>query len=173
MVHAWVPMDDEHTMYYLMAKKSEPLVAGARHLEFLPNTTDWYGRFGLAANAGNDYLIDREMQRDEDFTGITGIRTQDKAVTESMGPVRDRTTEHLGPADVMVIRVRRRLLAVARELAERGITPPGASNPDVYRVRSGGVFLPEGVDWLAATEELRKAFTDHPELDLTMAGRGA
>ena len=31
--------------------------------EFLPDTTDWLGKFRLAQNKDNDYLIDREAQR--------------------------------------------------------------------------------------------------------------
>jgi phthalate 4,5-dioxygenase oxygenase subunit len=70
----------------------------------------------------------------------------------------------------MVIRVRRRLLEAARALAERGVTPPGVDDPEVYRVRSGGAFLPKDADWLEGTAELRKAFVDHPELDPALAG---
>ena len=44
-------------------------------------------------------------------------------------------------------------------------------DPQVYRVRSGGVFLPEGADWVEATREfLRKAFVEHPELDPSLNG---
>ena len=78
--------------------------------------------------------------------------------------------EHLGAADVMVIRVRRRLLEAVRALARDGATPPGIEHPEAYRVRSGSAFLPDGVDWLEATEELRKAFVEHPEIDLAITG---
>jgi hypothetical protein len=87
-----------------------------------------------------------------------------------MGPIYDRGSEHLGTSDVMVIRVRRRLIQAARALAEEGITPPGVDHPEVYRVRSGGCFLPEGADWLEATAELRQAFAEHPELDPAISG---
>ena len=139
--------------------------------ETLPNSSDWYGRFRLAANASNDYNIDRGKQRRrEDYTGIPGIHTQDQAITESMHRIFDRTNERLGTSDVMVIRVRRRLIDAARALVERGVTPPGVDNPELYGVRSGGAFLPEGEDWLSGTAELRKAFVAHPELDPTIAG---
>ncbi|MGH2470549.1 MAG: Rieske 2Fe-2S domain-containing protein, partial [Chloroflexota bacterium] len=71
---------------------------------------------------------------------------------------------HLGTTDTMVIKVRRRLIAAARALADSGATPPGVDNPDVYRVRSGWVNLPNEANWLEATLNLRKAFVDHPEL---------
>jgi hypothetical protein len=115
--------------------------------------------------------MDRGKQRRrEDYTGIPGIHTQDQAITESMGTIYNRSAERLGTSDVMVIRVRRRLLEAARALAERGVTPPGVDSPDIYRVRSGGAILPEGADWLQGTAELRKAFVTHPQLDPAIAG---
>src|SRR5437870_13398526 len=106
-----------------------------------------------------------------DYTGIAGIHTQDQAVTESMGVIYDRTQEHLGSSDAMVIRTRRRLLDAARALAERGTIPPGVDHPEVYRQRSGGAVLPEGTSWVEATAELRKAYVRHPELNPALSGR--
>ena len=173
-------MDDEHMLFFSMG--SRPSVATVTAVngavtrsrggeEVHPNTTDWNGRFRLVADASNDYRIDRDKQRRrEDYTGIPGIHTQDQAITESMGPILDRRSERLGTGDVMVIRVRRRLMEAARALAERDLTPPGVDRPEVYRVRSGGAFLPEGAEWLEATSDLRKAFVDHPQLDPAIAG---
>jgi phthalate 4,5-dioxygenase oxygenase subunit len=70
----------------------------------------------------------------------------------------------------MVIRVRRRLMDAARTLAERGVTPPGVESAEVYRIRAGGVLLPQDANWLEATAELRKAFVEHPRLDRSLAG---
>ncbi|MBV9325931.1 MAG: hypothetical protein JO352_19355 [Chloroflexi bacterium] len=72
--------------------------------------------------------------------------------------------------EVMLIRVRRRLIDAVRALAEQGTTPPGVDKPEVYRVRSGGVFLPKHANRVADTEDLRKAFVDHPELDPALTG---
>ena len=173
LARAWVPLDDGHMMFYSMATRDSfsTLRRSDNPYEMLPNSTDWYGRFRLAADAGNDYRVDRERQRSgADFTGIEGIHIQDQAITESMGPVLDRSAEHLGSSDVMVIRVRRRLLEAVRALRDQGATPPVVDDPAAYRQRSGGVFLPEGDDWLAATEQLRRAFVDHPEIDRSVAG---
>ncbi|HLZ27289.1 MAG TPA: Rieske 2Fe-2S domain-containing protein [Chloroflexota bacterium] len=180
LARAWVPMDDEHMLFFSMGSRpsvatitavNAPATRNRAGEDLLPNRTDWNGRFRLAANAGNDYKIDRGRQRRrEDYTGIPGIHTQDQAITESMGPILDRSTERLGTSDVMVIRVRRRLMEAARALAERDLTPPGVDRPDVYRVRSGGAILPESADWLEATAELRQAFVEHPQLDPAIAG---
>ena len=48
--------------------------------------------------------------------GMLGNRAQDSAVCESMGPVADRTREHLGTTDAAIILLRRYLVRKAREL---------------------------------------------------------
>jgi hypothetical protein len=87
-----------------------------------------------------------------------------------MGPIYDRTNERLGTSDTMIIRTRRRLIGAAMALRDSGTLPPGTTQPGVYRVRSGGVVLPEGADWTEATRPLQQAFVDHPELSLDVLG---
>jgi len=174
-VRAWVPMDDAHTLAFLITHGAPPPPRNAGRQavappETLPNTTDWYGRFRCAADGTNDYLIDRKAQKTVSFTGIGSIHLQDHAVTESMGPVYDRTREHLGTSDAMVIRTRKRLLDAARALRDRGQIPPGVDDPRVYAVRSGGVVLPRGADWIEATQKLRTAWTEHPGLSRSVLG---
>src|SRR5262249_10664940 len=139
-----------------------------------PNTTEWFGRFRPEQEPSNDFLIDREVQRKKSgssgYTGINGIGMQDAAMTTSMGRIYDRSKEHLGTTDAMVIRVRRRLIAAVQAHMRHGVTPPGVDDPEVYRVRSGGVFLPPDADWVEATRELRQAFVEHPELDPALNG---
>jgi phenylpropionate dioxygenase-like ring-hydroxylating dioxygenase large terminal subunit len=169
---ARVPLDDEHTMVYLasvgdgrtasdLAIDDDPW----RGLKTRPNETGWYGRFRSARTIDNDFEIDREAQRSgRSFTGLEGVPLEDRAMTESMGPVLDRSHEHLGSADVMVIRVRRRMLRALHAFVEKGVRPPGVGEPDAYRQRSGGVVLPVGADWLAATRGLREG-TELPTAD--------
>ena len=110
--------------------------------EFLPNTTDWLGRWRLAANENNDWLIDRDAQRNNSiYTGIQNIHLQDQAVTESMGAVTDHGFEHLAPSDQMITRTRRRLLMAARALYENGVLPPGVENAEVFRDARSGYFI--------------------------------
>jgi phenylpropionate dioxygenase-like ring-hydroxylating dioxygenase large terminal subunit len=173
VARAWVPMDDEHTMFFSLTPRVRGFERAVQPgMELHPNSPDWYGRFRMVSDSTNDYRIDRAWQRNgDDYTGIAGIHTQDQAITESMGPIYDRTTEHLGTSDAMVIRTRRRLLEAARALADHGTVPPGVDRPEVYRQRSGGVILPEGTNWVEATEPLRAAYVAHPELDPSLAGR--
>jgi phenylpropionate dioxygenase-like ring-hydroxylating dioxygenase large terminal subunit len=165
LIRAWVPMDDDHTMFFVMGAAGS-VGAGMDLREVQPNTSDWYGRFRLAQTAANDYMIDRQKQRSlQSYTGLSSVHLEDLAITESMGTLLDRSVEHLGTSDVMVIRVRRRLIAAAQALRDHAEPPPGSDDPRVYRTRSGSVFLPKDADWITATEDLRKAFIEHPELD--------
>jgi phenylpropionate dioxygenase-like ring-hydroxylating dioxygenase large terminal subunit len=146
------PMDDEQMMGFTVTwHPDRPLTPGERaqieswtgvHTEVEPRT------FVPLRNRDNDYLIDRALQRAAtSYTGIRGIREEDLAVQESMGGICDRTTEHLGSADLAVIAVRRRLLEAVRALADRGDVPYEALNADSYRVRSAALVLPREVEW--------------------------
>jgi hypothetical protein len=86
--------------------------------------------------------------------GLGNVTIEDMAVTESMGPICDRSREHLGFADQMIIRTRRRLMDAARELAEKGTTPPGVDAPEGYRRRAAKVILPRDADVFAAAQQV-------------------
>src|SRR5207248_748349 len=146
---ARVPMDDYHTMSFFMnvggrRSPGSGVTGPVVFPEYRPNTSDWYGRFRFVPDSSNDFNIDRQLQRTGEggggFSGIRELLMQDAAMTTSMGPIFDRTKEHLGSADAMVIQVRRRLMNAVKAHVERGITPSGVDNPEVYQVRSGGVF---------------------------------
>ena len=84
----------------------------------------------------NDYLIDRDKQLADSFTGIRGIREQDLAVQEDQrGAISERTREHLGSSDTAVIAMRYLLMKAATDL-QQGLEQPSASNAEAYRVRS-------------------------------------
>jgi phenylpropionate dioxygenase-like ring-hydroxylating dioxygenase large terminal subunit len=164
LLRSWVPMDDEHVMFFNIGAPGT-----TRSMDFNqvpPNTTGWYGRFRVDWTSANDWGLDRQKQHSrQSYTGLPNVHIEDQAITESMGTLLDRGQEHLGSSDAMIIRTRRRLLAAATALSERGTLPPGAEDPTVYRVRAGSIFLPEGADWIEATTHLREAFVDHPDLD--------
>ena len=101
--------------------------------------------FRSVKNRGNDYLIDRAVQKRESFTGIDGINVQDRAIQEGMGTVVDRSREHLGPADRAIIQARR-LLRQAVEAAAAGGEPAGIA-PSYYRLRAAEGVLPADADW--------------------------
>jgi hypothetical protein len=102
-------------------------------------------------NASNDYLIDRQLQKTSSMTGIAGVNTQDFALQEGMGPIVDRTKEHVGTTDRAIILLRKVLLdAIATN--EKGGTPP-AVDPATYRgVRAVDRTIPKGTNWRVVCE---------------------
>jgi phthalate 4,5-dioxygenase len=168
--HIWVPMDDEHTMVWSvvanpegqLTNRQQAMVGAQGNGGYLPDASDPLGHWRLAANATNDYMRDYEIQRTRSFTGIPSIFLQDQAVTESMGSTYDRTTEHLGTTDAMVIQVRRRLIEAARRFAESGEPPDGSTKPAIYGIRSGSLLLPKSADWVEGSEEALRAFSGLP-----------
>ena len=167
---AWVPMDDHHTMFVSLMWKQHPPSVGpnkrgemlpgfARRFDYLPNTTDWYGRWRINGRSENDWLIDREAQaHGGSYTGIDGIHAQDQAVTESMGPITDHLFEHLAPSDRMIMATRRRLLKAARALAKDKTMPPGVDDPQImYAVRSGDFITDAKLGWRQAYDGQMRA----------------
>ncbi len=139
-----VPVDDENCWFFLVRwdpyKPIPDAYMEAPRDGMVPGT--WLGK----ANSTNHYLIDREVQKNETFSGIPDSmgRAQDAAMTDSMGVIVDRTEEHLGTTDTAIIRMRRRLIDGARDL-QSGVEPYAASHPEAYRVRSGGALLPRDI----------------------------
>jgi phthalate 4,5-dioxygenase oxygenase subunit len=168
-----VPLDDTHTMSWGMTTgrldqppSSTPPPGGGRGL--LPNTADFLGRFRLkffyeTAESGNfDFGVDREVQKTNrtvtGYTGMPSVIVQDSAITWSQGAIVDRSKEALGSTDAMIIRVRRRLLAAARDLREHGMIPPGVDEPALYRQRSGWAMVPTQADFWEYLRPAREAF---------------
>ena len=101
--------------------------------------------FRPVANKRNDYLVNRDMQRAQTFSGIKGIQAQDMAMIESMGPIYDRTREHLGSSDTAIIAMRRKLLGLVQAFSSNGEPPLAATHGDAYRVRSAALLLDRGI----------------------------
>ena len=66
-------------------------------------------------------------------------------VTESMGPIYDRTQEQLGSTDRAISRMRHILISAARDLAA-GKEPPATSG-DFRSVRGAEKILEPDEDW--------------------------
>ncbi|MQA97648.1 MAG: Rieske 2Fe-2S domain-containing protein [Streptosporangiales bacterium] len=146
--HAWVPIDDESCWawsinYHPTRALNEVELATMRagegiHVKYIPGT------YRPLANKSNDYLIDRQAQREHrSFSGVEGISAQDFSLQDSMGAIVDRTKERLGTSDAAIILARRRLLDALKLMG--GARPlPGAA-PEHQRVRSASLVLPNSV----------------------------
>ncbi len=161
---AWAPIDDENTMVYIITYHplrpiTDQEIARMRagtglHVNadrFLPATSEPGGAWRTMANASNDYFLDYDLQREKKFSGIPEFWAQDAACQESMGTIYDRSQEHLGTSDLGVIRVRQRWIEAAKALRDHGLTPPGADDPTLYRIRAAALLLPEGASWVDDT----------------------
>jgi len=155
--HVWAPIDDENTMLYSIdfhpnRPFTDEELARSRegrgiHTENIPGTDH------AVRNRANDYLIDRQQQASgRSFTGMKGLGTQDCAIQESMGPISDRSLEHLLASDAAIVKIRRLLLQTLKDL-EEGEPLPGM-DPKSYRVRSTRVEVPKGTDFARGMGEL-------------------
>ncbi len=157
--NCYVPMDDDNTLVFRISwHPDRPLTerevaeyqnGGFFHAARIPGT------YLPVQNRENDYLIDRQVQRSETFSGIHGIQAQDQAMLENMkgGTISDRRYEHLGTSDMAIITARRRLLREARALA-KGVEPTAPLDGAVYGARSASLLLAPDVPWEEAAAPL-------------------
>ncbi len=121
VVQIFIPADDEHCWYYDVSVNR----AGAidrerqrrqrRHVVGVDMEAD--GR--RIPNRGNGFLQDRAAMREKkSFAGIEGGPNRDMAMEESMGPILDRTHEHLAYSDLGVVHLREVLARSLRDCAE-------------------------------------------------------
>ena len=155
--HWWItvtpprlPDDPERQDPTLMGLLTGTAVADPATLGLIPGT------WRRVRNKDNDYLIDRQMQRTHNYTGLPGNRCQDQAVTESMGPIVDRSKEHLGAADTAIIVMRRLLMRMARRLQE-GVEPELVQHPERFRTTPMNVTTAEA-DFQALWEAHEREF---------------
>ena len=98
----------------------------------------------------NDWGFDPEDQRTRTFLGMgeDDINLHDQWACESMGAIQDRTREHLGTSD-KVIMANRRVLLKAIETVRQGGTPPMALTPEL----AAGVTGPDTIDCIAPASD--------------------
>jgi phthalate 4,5-dioxygenase oxygenase subunit len=144
----WIPIDDTSTWFYILTMRDAPFSEDERAA-----AGSWVDAgYRRIRNAGNDYLQDRELQRTRIYSGIKAVipAEQDGCATESMGPIYDRTKEHLGYSDKTIIALRKILLRAARGVRE-GREPPhiirDASANDFSRLRALKGVVPVNRSW--------------------------
>ena len=163
--HVWAPIDDESTMLYsIYYTPDRPLndedMRRARNFEHI-HPENVAGSDHAVRNKGNDYLIDRSLQASgKSFTGIYGVGVQDCGIQESMGPIADRTVEHLGVSDTAIIKLRKYLLDVLAA-ADKGEEPPGLHGGNYARplrqVAAGNLSFAEAVEEFGRVRDAAQA----------------
>jgi hypothetical protein len=157
--HIWVPIDDTHTWTFNWMYSHDPEIPITREYAVMRETSsgrgpDAYipGTYHLKQNKANDYLVDRQVQKTQTFTGIPGINTQDMALQEGMGPICDRSLEHLGTSDRAIIAARQ-LLLEALKVVEAGGSPRGADSSAYRAVRAVDLEIPGDARWQEALKD--------------------
>ncbi len=165
--HAWVPIDDHHTLALMFSyTPDQPFYEKSRKLfkeghkgretghhsnaayEQKPLTTP-YANYWSRFNRSNAYAYSYE-------SGMPGLWLEDAAAQSGVAPIYDRSREHLGTSDTGIARVRRLLLDSARKLLQ-GQKAPGSDLPGSYMVRAISITVPAGGDWTQLGRDHMKA----------------
>jgi hypothetical protein len=145
-----VPVDDHHCLRFQVSYNPEaPITTEPPFTKRELGTFDLPGGENISIdtwvptlNRRNLYSLRRERQRTINYSGIEGIETQDRAMTEGMGYICDRSQEHLGSSDLAVIAMRRQLERLAQQL-QQGRAPVAARLHHLYGVRPLDVIAPQ------------------------------
>lgn len=140
-----VPIDDTRTYWYsFFTSFAGPVDKQAmrdQRTQFIPPP-----QFIPLQGRHNDWGFNAEEQRTSTYLGMgeEDINVHDQWAVESMGPIQDRTREHLGTTDKVII-ANRRMLLNAIETVQAGGRPPGIGDPALGAQMSG----PDTVDGIA------------------------
>ncbi|MBL8555609.1 MAG: Rieske 2Fe-2S domain-containing protein [Phenylobacterium sp.] len=154
-----VPIDDVNCMFYWVAWHPTKGISQDAWRRFCAAEVgvDLDADYRKLRNLSNNFLQDREKMKAGDFTGIVGIPAQDMAMWESMGPIADRSADHLGSSDAAIIQFRRQMAAAAKAAlaGEPAIGTSGAVR-HVDLASFEGV-VPRESDWRAFTTRNARA----------------
>ena len=111
-----VPIDNENCYWYsIFTSFDKPVNKRLMREQRLQEHT--VPDYAPIKNAENNYNYDPHEQKFETYTGMgLDINVHDQWAVEGMGPIQDRTQEHLGRSDVAIIRYRRILRQAIADL---------------------------------------------------------
>lgn len=147
MWHAFIPRDDYSTWSWdVQFCHNHPIDVEANYSRRGLKLDD---HFKKQISIENDYGQSRELQKAGNFSGIRGIANQDHAATETMGPIVDRSKEHLGTSDLPIINMRRLLLQQVKDFQE-GKEPLQLDNESLKTLFSDGIYDEKHKTWQEA-----------------------
>lgn len=143
-----VPIDDTHTLQWLL--KYNPVGPLTTGLGVVEERYDPDNYCPVPGDPAVNWGQDREAMRNGHFSGFPqNVLTEDMVVQVSMGPIVDRTKEHLSTSDLAIVHARRLLLRALDEF-ERGGTPFGQQDRGYARIQSKSAILAKGEHWVDA-----------------------
>ncbi|MGE3645782.1 MAG: Rieske 2Fe-2S domain-containing protein [Beijerinckiaceae bacterium] len=119
--HWHVPVDDySHIKYYIGYREQGGIDVDLQKRFVCDGQDD---DFTFRRTLSNRFLQDRASMRDRAYAGMgPNFQDHDRWVTESQGPIVDRTTENLGATDRAIILMRRQMLKAIEDI-EQGRAP--------------------------------------------------
>jgi phthalate 4,5-dioxygenase oxygenase subunit len=147
--YTWVPIDDYNCWIYTYAWNPDRPLTEEEHAKFKSGhgvVAEVDDKFIPLRNRSNEYLIDRQLQKHVNFTGVRGVAEQDAMIQDSQGRIADRTREHLSASDAAIARFRRAILGGAKALLA-GAEPEAPFKHASYKLRSGSWIASEGVSF--------------------------
>jgi phenylpropionate dioxygenase-like ring-hydroxylating dioxygenase large terminal subunit len=172
--HAWVPIDDEHTLCLMFSyTPKEPFYPHSKTLLqegykgretghasrncYAPRSSSTpYADFWTKFTPENAYQIDYSSQQSKYFSGLPGLWIQDAACQSGVMAIYDRTKENLCASDAGIVSARRLLLETIENFKTKKTRPAGTDRPETYMVRAVSITLPKEQPWLeACTNHMR------------------
>ncbi len=150
-----VPIDDtRHWKYTFIFNRERGLDQQmARQRLGVGVTSD----YRLIQNKANRYMQDRESMKTKSYSGIAGFAAQDTWAIEGMGPIRDRTQEHLVSSDRVIVAARKLLIKAIRDVQEGREPPHVIRDPELNRFPNMIVWVgvvPSSTNWKEYCKQL-------------------
>jgi phthalate 4,5-dioxygenase oxygenase subunit len=173
--HAWVPIDDEHTLCVMFSYlPDQPFYEKTRQIfkeghagretghatehNFVTRpVSDPYHTYWSRYNRGNAYQFDYSSQISKYNSGLPGLWVQDAACQSGVTPIYDRSKEHLGTSDTGIARTRRLLLDTLRKLTNENKLPSSVNQPELFLWRAISITMNSDCDWKIEGAEIMKA----------------
>lgn len=167
---AFVPVDDYNTLFYFVHGRLDGATIDE---DERGRIKDWSGigelddDFHMEGHVGNTWNQDRRsMDRkrwggSSSFSGLRGNQAEDLAIQESMGPIYDRTREHLGSSDLAISRFRRFMIdAASRDAQGEGPAPALGNDFEYGEIRAGEALIGADEPWQTAVGNRGQAQVD-------------
>jgi phthalate 4,5-dioxygenase len=145
-----VPVDDETTHFHFIAWGGTacPTTEEWRKFNHTVKGVNVDHRWVSCRTPENNFLQDRNLMKQGNFTGVLGIPNQDIVMWVSMGKIVDRTNDILGASDLAIVEFRRLMVDAARKVAEGG-KAIGTEEPRIPQacIASREGIYAKTVDW--------------------------